>query len=51
MSVGASLDSMRDSQLNYVNRRSDVTLINGLGRWFGNPTSELAVINVTQGKR
>ncbi|KAI0326254.1 TvLac7 [Cubamyces sp. BRFM 1775] len=30
---------------------SDTTLINGLGRWFGNPTSELAVITVQQGKR
>ncbi|TFK82942.1 multicopper oxidase [Polyporus arcularius HHB13444] len=30
---------------------ADATLINGLGRWFGNPTSELAVINVTHGKR
>ncbi|KAI1786977.1 laccase B [Ganoderma leucocontextum] len=26
-------------------------LINGLGRWTGNPTSELAVINVEHGKR
>ncbi|PIL30321.1 transporter [Ganoderma sinense ZZ0214-1] len=26
-------------------------LINGLGRWLGNPTSELAVINVEHGKR
>ena len=32
-------------------RRPDSTLINGLGRYFGNPTSELAVINVTPGKR
>ncbi|KAH9893587.1 TvLac6 [Cubamyces lactineus] len=31
--------------------KSDTTLINGLGRWAGNPTSELAVITVTQGKR
>ncbi|KAI0676138.1 TvLac7 [Trametes maxima] len=30
---------------------SDSTLINGLGRWAGNPTSELAVINVEHGKR
>nr|AXY79772.1 laccase [Lignosus rhinocerotis] len=31
--------------------RPDATLINGLGRWSGNPTSELAVIKVTPGKR
>nr|AAW28937.1 laccase B [Trametes sp. 420] len=31
--------------------RSDATLINGLGRWSGDPTSELAAINVTPGKR
>ncbi|KAI8985653.1 hypothetical protein BD414DRAFT_417045 [Trametes punicea] len=30
---------------------SDTTLINGLGRWAGDPTSELAVINVEHGKR
>ncbi|RPD57213.1 laccase C [Lentinus tigrinus ALCF2SS1-7] len=30
---------------------SDITLINGLGRWHGNPTSKLAIINVTHGKR
>ncbi|KAI0690882.1 laccase B [Cerioporus squamosus] len=30
---------------------ADAVLVNGLGRWFGNPTSELAVINVTYGKR
>ncbi|KAM5541431.1 hypothetical protein V8D89_004985 [Ganoderma adspersum] len=30
---------------------ADSTLINGLGRWFANPTTELAVIKVTQGKR
>ena len=34
-----------------VYRRADSTLINGLGRWYGNPTAELAVIKVTQGKR
>ena len=27
------------------------TLINGLGRWSGNLTAPLAVVNVTQGKR
>lgn len=37
--------------LTLVYRRSDATLINGLGRWSGDPTSELAVINVTPGKR
>ncbi|KAI0794707.1 laccase [Fomes fomentarius] len=30
---------------------ADSTLINGLGRWPGNPTAELAVINVQHGKR
>ncbi|KAI0737335.1 TvLac7 [Daedaleopsis nitida] len=30
---------------------SDSTLINGMGRWFSNPTAELAVINVQPGKR
>ncbi|KAI0765644.1 TvLac6 [Trametes elegans] len=30
---------------------SDSTLINGLGRWAGNPTSELAIIEVEHGKR
>lgn len=32
-------------------RGADSTLINGLGRWFANPTTELAVIKVTKGKR
>ncbi|KAM5541432.1 hypothetical protein V8D89_004986 [Ganoderma adspersum] len=31
--------------------RADSNLINGVGRWFGNPTAELAAIKVTQGKR
>ncbi|OJT13485.1 Laccase-3 [Trametes pubescens] len=30
---------------------SDSTLINGLGRWPGNPTADLAVIEVEHGKR
>ena len=30
---------------------SDSTLINGLGRFVDDPTAELAVINVEQGKR
>nr|AMJ39540.1 laccase 3 [Coriolopsis trogii] len=30
---------------------SDSTLINGLGRWGGDPTAELAVITVEHGKR
>ncbi|KAI0737364.1 laccase C [Daedaleopsis nitida] len=30
---------------------ADATLFNGLGRWAGNPTSDLAVIKVTPGKR
>nr|ALT22027.1 laccase D [Trametes ochracea] len=30
---------------------SDSTLINGLGRWAGNPTADLAVIEVEPGKR
>ncbi|KAI9067925.1 multicopper oxidase [Trametes sanguinea] len=30
---------------------SDTTLINGLGRWAGNPTSKLSVIEVQHGKR
>ncbi|KAK0462398.1 laccase lcc5 [Desarmillaria tabescens] len=30
---------------------SDATLINGLGRWSGDPTTELAVIPVKQGTR
>lgn len=29
----------------------DSTLINGLGRYSGNPTSSLSVVNVTQGTR
>nr|UYM28068.1 laccase 4 [Trametes polyzona] len=31
--------------------KSDSTLINGLGRWSGNPTANLAVIDVEHGKR
>ncbi|PIL30421.1 transporter [Ganoderma sinense ZZ0214-1] len=31
--------------------KADSTLINGMGRWYGNPTAELAVVKVTQGKR
>ncbi|KAK0225280.1 laccase lcc5 [Armillaria fumosa] len=30
---------------------SDTTLINGLGRWSGDPTTELAIISVKQGTR
>ena len=40
-----------DLDAEWVCRASDSTLINGLGRWFANPTSELAVIKVTHGKR
>ena len=29
----------------------DSTLINGLGRYSGDPTSSLAVVNVTEGQR
>ncbi|KAG7443717.1 laccase [Guyanagaster necrorhizus] len=29
----------------------DAVLINGMGRWSGNPTHDLAVVNVTQGTR